>query len=137
MFGFDVTRMKMPPLAPTPLALRRQQAMLKAIGWLMGVAGGLLVLAVPVLVFLFARLVNQPTLPGSLPPYSGAHADTVHTFLLLGLIGVVGGLTLANGVYSVRHGRQSRLLSRLLILSFGLLMFAVTTGPAWLKSVGF
>ncbi len=129
--------MKMPPLAPPSLALRRQRAMLKAIGWLMGVAGSLLVVAVPVLMFLFARLVNQPTLPGSLPPYSGAHADTVHTFLLLGLIGVVGCLTLANGVYLVRHRRQSRLLSRLLILSFGLLLFVMTTGSAWLRSVGF
>ncbi len=110
--------------------------MLKAIGWLMGVAGALLVVAVPVLVFLFARLVNQPTLPGSLPPYSGAHADTVHTFLLLGLIGVVGCLTLANGVYLVRQRRQSRLLSRLLILSFGLLLFVMTTGSAWLKGIG-
>ncbi len=110
--------------------------MFKAIGWLMGIAGGLLVVAVPVLVFLLARLVNQPTVPGSLPPYSGTHADTVHTFLLLGLVGVVGCMTLANGIYSVRQRRQSRLLGRLLLLSFGLLIFVMTTGSAWLKSVG-
>ena len=129
--------MKMPPLAPTSLAWRRQRAMLKGIGWLMGVAGALLVVAVPVLMFLFARLVNRPTLPGSLPPYSGTHADSVHTFLLLGLIGGVGCLSLANGVFLVRQLRQSRLLSRLLILSFGLLLFVMTSGSAWLKSVGF
>ena len=85
---------------------------------------------------LLARLVNQPTRPGSLPSYSGAHADTVHTFLLLGLVGVVGGLTLANGTYLVRHRRQSRLLSRLLVLSFGGLLFVMTTGSTWLKSLG-
>lgn len=127
----------MPSLPPTSLALRRQRALLKGFGWLMSVAGALLVVAVPVLVFLFARLVNRPMLPGSLPPHSGAHADTVHTFLLLGLIGVVGCLTLANGVYLVRQSRQSRLWSRLLILSFGLLLFVMTTGSAWLTSVGF
>lgn len=132
--------MKMPPLTPTspvtPPALRRQQAVFKGIGWLMGVAGALLVVAVPVLVFLLAQLINRPMLPGSLPPYSGTHADTVHTFLLLGLVGVVGCLTLANGMYLVRHLRQSRLLSRLLILSFGLLLFVMTTGSAWLRSIG-
>ena len=128
--------MKIPPLAPTPLALRRQRALLKAIGWLMGVAGAVLVVAVPVLLFLFARLVNQPALPGSLPPSSGTHADTVHTFLLLGLLGVVGCLTLANGMYLVRQRRQSRLLSKLLLLSFGLLLFVMTAGSAWLKGVG-
>ena len=58
--------MKMPPLAPTSLALRRQQAMLKAIGWLMSATGSLLIVAVPVLVFLFARLVNRPTGPSNL-----------------------------------------------------------------------
>ena len=124
------------PLAPTPPALHRQRALLKAIGWLMGVAGALLAVAVPVLMMLFTRLVHRPTLPGSLPPSSGTHADTVHTFLLLGLIGVVGCLTLANGVYLVRQRRQSRLLSRLLLLSFGLLPFVMTAGSAWLKGVG-
>ncbi len=110
--------------------------MMRGIGWLMSVAGALLVVAVPVLVFLLARLVNQPTLPGHLPPYSGTHADTVHDFLLLGLVGLVGCLTLANGIYVARHLRQSRLLGRLLLLSFGLLVFVMTTGSAWLKSVG-
>ena len=110
--------------------------MMKGIGWLMNVAGALLVVAVPVLMVLLARLINQPTLPGHLPPYSGTYADTIHTFVLLGLVGLVGCLTLADGIYVVRHLRQSRLLSRLLLLSFGLLLFVMTTGSAWLKSVG-
>ena len=109
---------------------------MKAIGWLMNVAGALLVVTVPVLMVLLARLVNQPTRPGSLPPYSGTHTDTVHTFVLLGLVDLVGCLTLANGIYVVRNLRQSRLLSRLLLLSFGLLLFAMTIGSAWLKNVG-
>ena len=111
--------------------------MIKGTGWLMSVVGVMLVVTIPVLAFLLARLVNQPTRPGSLPPYSGTHADTVHTFFLLGLVGVVGCLVLANGVYQVRHGRQSRLLARLLLLSFGGLILAMTAGSAWLKSVGF
>ena len=110
--------------------------MFKGIGWLMGVAGALLVVSIPVVAFLLARLVNRPTLPGSLPPYSGTRADTVHTFLLLGLIGVVGGLALANGVYVVRHLRRNRLLAGLLLLSFGVLLFAMSIGSAWLKSLG-
>ena len=126
-----------PPLPVVPPALHRRRAIFKGIGWLMSVAGVLLVAAIPVLMFLLARLINRPTLPGSLPPYSGTHADTVHTFLLLGLIGVVGCLTLANGIYTVRHLRQSRFLARLLLLSFGVVMFVMTTGSTWLKSVGF
>ena len=111
--------------------------MIKGLGWLMSVAGALLVVAIPVIMFLLAGLVNQPTLPGSLPPYSGTHADTVHSFLLLGLVGVVGCLMVASGSYQVRHQRPSRLLARLLLLSFGLLLFVMTTGSAFLKSVGF
>ncbi len=110
--------------------------MLKGLGWLIIVSGASLAAAVPVLMILLARQVNASTLPGRLPAYTGTRADTVYAFLLLGLLGVVGGLALANGMYLVRHLRQSRLLSRLLILSFGLLMFAVATGSAWLKSLG-
>ena len=109
---------------------------MRVIGWLMSVAGALLVVAVPVLAFLLAGLVNQPTRPGSLLPYSGTHTDTVHTFVLLGLVGLVGCLTLANGIYVVRRQQQSRLLGRLLLLCFGLLLFAMTIGSAWLKSIG-
>ncbi len=127
-----------PPLPPAVPAVRRPQtALFKGLGWLMGSAGALLVAAVPVLAFLLARMVNQHTLPGSLPSYSGTRADTIHTFLLLGLIGVVGCLTLANEIYVACHLRQSRFLARLLLLAFGVLMFAMTTGSAWLKSVGF
>ena len=103
---------------------------------MMSVSGILLVVAIPVLAFLFARLINQPTLPGSLPPSSGTQADNVHTFVLLGLVGVVGCLTLADGIYIVRRLRQSRWLAGLLLLSFGLLLFAMSTGSTWLKSVG-
>ena len=110
--------------------------MFKALGWLLSVAGDLLVVAVPVLMWLLAGLVNQPTRPGSLSPYSGTHADTVHTFALLELLGLVGCLTLANGIYVVRRQQPSRLLGRLLLLSFGLLLFAMTIGSAWLKGIG-
>ena len=110
--------------------------MFKALGWLMSVAGALLVVAVPVLMWLLADLVNQSTRPGSLPPYSGIHADTVHTFVLLGLVGLVGCLTLANGIYVVRWQQPSRLLGRLLLLCFGVLLFAMTIGSTWLKGVG-
>ena len=109
---------------------------MKGIGWLMGVAGALLVLATPLLMVLLAEMVNRPVLPGSLPPYTVTRADTVRSFLLLGLTGLVGGLTLANGVYVVRHLRQSRWLSGLLLLGFGLLVLVMATGSAWLERVG-
>ena len=118
-----------PPSPPDPALAALQQraspASIRRRGWVLIVIGPLLSGGIAALAAVVASLVNRPTPPGGLPSYTGSHALLVDTFELFGLLFVFGLVSLANGVYQVRHSRQSR---PLLVLFFLVLAAIIGLG---------
>ncbi len=123
--------MDTPPTPPsTPLVAPpvsgRSPATVRAMGWVLIVIGPFLSVAMVALAVLMSSLVNRPRLHSlSSSGYTGGHTLLVETFGLFGLLFVFGLVSLAEGIYQVRHSRQSR---PLLVLFFLVLAAIIGLG---------
>ena len=99
-------------------------------GWVLIVIGPLLSAGVATLGWLLAGIINRPPGPTHLATYHGSHEVTVDTFLLLGSLFAFGLVSLAAGVYQVRHARRSKL-----ILAVFFVVLAATIGSGIMASL--
>ncbi len=108
---------------PPPLPPRLSPRLTKGLGWLFIFLGVSLVVGMAYITRYMIGVVNSPTVPGSLPRWSGSHEMTVRMFWMFGGVALFGVGSIANGIWALRYGSMNLVLRVLLVL-LGVALFA-------------